>query len=142
MNVKLNDLLANLVVEYHKLQNMHWYVAGKDFFQAHAKLEELYDEVNAAIDEVAELILQVGGRPFSSLKAVLAHASIEERADAYLKSDEVFALVLADYEALLAEVKSVKAAADAEGCDLVSAAMDGYIAGFSKTIWMLKQQAL
>ena len=43
MESKLNALLANLTVEYHKLQNQHWYVAGSDFFQAHAQLEELYD---------------------------------------------------------------------------------------------------
>lgn len=28
----LNQFLADLVVEYHKLQNFHWYVAGMDFF--------------------------------------------------------------------------------------------------------------
>ena len=63
MNNKLNKLLANLVVEYHKLQNYHWYVKGKDFFQAHAKLEELYNHINGAVDEVADV---VGDGPLSA----------------------------------------------------------------------------
>ena len=36
---KLNELLADLNVFYRKLQNYHWNVEGKDFFQVHAKLE-------------------------------------------------------------------------------------------------------
>lgn len=53
MDKQLNKLLADLVVEYHKLQSYHWYIKGKDFFTVHAKLEELYNGVNKAIDEVA-----------------------------------------------------------------------------------------
>ena len=52
MDKQLNKLLADLVVEYHKLQSYHWYIKGKDFFTVHAKLEELYNGVNKAIDEV------------------------------------------------------------------------------------------
>jgi len=44
----LNQLLADLTVDYHKLQNAHWYITGKDFFQVHATLEELYDQKRGA----------------------------------------------------------------------------------------------
>ena len=53
METKLNQLLADFVVEYHKLQTFHWYVKGKDFFTVHAKLEEYYHHVKENIDEVA-----------------------------------------------------------------------------------------
>ena len=56
---KLNHFLADLVVEYHKLQNFHWYVKGPDFFTVHAKLEEYYDYISDAVDEVAEKILMI-----------------------------------------------------------------------------------
>ena len=77
MEKQLNQLLSNLVVEYHKLQNFHWYVKGKDFFPVHAKLEELYDYVNEAVDEVAEHLLMIGGKPKASLKEFLEAASIK-----------------------------------------------------------------
>lgn len=139
MEKKLNHLLANLVVEYHKLQNLHWYVEGPDFFQAHAKLEEYYDGINGAIDEVAEVILQLGGKPVASLREVLELASVEERAGAYVRSAEALEVVRADYEALLAEVVAIKQDADERGAHLVSALMDGYIAEFSKAVWMISQ---
>ena len=36
METKLNQLLADFVVEYHKLQTFHWPVKGKGFFTVHA----------------------------------------------------------------------------------------------------------
>lgn len=140
MTSKLNLLLADLVVEHRKLQSMHWYVKGADFFQAHAQLEAYYDELSDMIDEVAELILQVGGKPQSSLAEYLDTATIAERADEYLSSDEAIRAVITDYTAILAEVKAVKAAADEAGSALVSAKMDEYIASFSKHLWMLNQR--
>ena len=96
----LNQLLADLTVDYHKLQNSHWYITGKDFFQVHATLEELYDGVLPHIDEVAELILQEGGRPVASLKETLALSKVEERPSEPLSSEEAFSIVKADFELL------------------------------------------
>lgn len=94
MESKLNHLLANVTVEYHKLQNLHWYISGSDFFQVHAKLEELYDGLLPIVDDVAETILQQGGKPIASLGEVLSTASIKERDDAPVRSAQVFGLSL------------------------------------------------
>lgn len=139
MEKQLNHLLANLVVEYHKLQNFHWYVKGKDFFNAHAKLEEYYDYINEAIDEVAENLLMMGGKPLASLKDFLANASIEEAEMKEIKSKEIYKVVLADFRILLEEVKEIKVSADEENNYLISALMDEYIKQFSKSIWMIGQ---
>ena len=60
MEKELNKLLADLVVEYHKLQSFHWYLKGYHFFDDHAKLEEYYDEVAEIVDCVAEARPQTG----------------------------------------------------------------------------------
>ena len=135
----LNHLLADHVVAYHKLQSFHWYVKGADFFQAHAKLEELYDGINETIDELAELILQIGGTPLSSLREFLAEATIEERASEFVGSDAVFDAVIADFQTLLDEVLAAKKRADDAENPLVSSALDGMIAAYSKSLWMLRQ---
>lgn len=139
MENKLNKLLADLVVEYHKLQNFHWYVKGKDFFAAHAKLEEFYDYINEAVDEVAENILMVGGSPKASLKAYLELAEIKEADEDHKKVKDIYKDVLADFSYLLASVKDIKAAADEESNYLISSLMDEYIKQFSKSIWMVRQ---
>ena len=35
---KLNQFLSDLAVFYRKVQNYHWNVKGKDFFEVHSKL--------------------------------------------------------------------------------------------------------
>lgn len=136
---KLNHLLANLVVEYHKLQNFHWYIKGSDFFTVHAKLEEYYNDINKAVDEVAESILMLEGKPLASLKDFAANASIKEAEVQFIKSDIILAEVEKDYSLLLAEVIEIKKAADAEENFIISAMMDDYIKNFTKAVWMLKQ---
>jgi DNA-binding ferritin-like protein (oxidative damage protectant) len=139
MENNLNEFLSNLVVEYHKLQNFHWYIKGKDFLTVHEKLEELYDQINEAIDEVAELILMTNGSPLGSLKDFLATSSIKEAEATYINSNDVFPAVLEDFNLLLNNAKDVKEAAEKEGYDVVSAQMDDYINEFTKTIWMINQ---
>lgn len=136
---KLNHLLANLVVEYHKLQNFHWYIKGSDFFTVHAKLEDYYNDINKAVDEVAESILMLKGKPLASLKDFAANASIKEAEAQFIKSDIILAEVEKDYSLLLAEVIEIKKAADAEENFIISAMMDDYIKNFTKAVWMLKQ---
>lgn len=136
---KLNHLLANLVVEYHKLQNFHWYIKGSDFFTVHAKLEDYYNDINKAVDEVAESILMLEGKPLASLKDFAANAAIKEAEAQFIKSDIILAEVEKDYSLLLAEVIEIKKAADAEENFIISAMMDDYIKNFTKAVWMLKQ---
>lgn len=139
MEKQLNNLLADLVVEYHKLQNFHWYVKGKDFFTVHAKLEELYDGINGAIDEVAENILMIEGSPLASLNEFMQHASIKEAKMEHIKSKDVFKEVLADFSYLLNSVKAIKKEADENEVYIISALMDDYIKEFTKSIWMINQ---
>ena len=130
MDKQLNKLLADLVVEYHKLQSYHWYIKGKDFFTVHAKLEELYNGVNKAIDEVAEAILMTGFKPA---------ASMEEVKGEHITSKDIYKVVLNDFNYLLDRIKSLKNNADNENNYLISSLMDDYIKEFTKSIWMISQ---
>ncbi|MBR0160412.1 MAG: DNA starvation/stationary phase protection protein [Oscillospiraceae bacterium] len=142
MEKLLNKLLADLVVEYHKLQHFHWFVKGGDFFTVHAKLEEYYDEINETVDAVAELMLMNGMKPASTMKEFLKLSGIEEPKAGYVKTDAVFKAVIADFESLLKSVVAVKKAADKAGNDLISTKMDDYVEHFTKALWMMKQTTM
>lgn len=139
MEKKLNELLADLVVEYHKLQNFHWYVKGKAFFTTHAKLEEIYNGINASIDEVAENLLMIGGKPLGSLAQFLENSKIEEAKMESVKTKDIYKAVLEDFEYLLGNIVEIKKLADEEGVYLISVLMDDQIKYFSKAIWMIRQ---
>ena len=93
MEKLLNRLLADLVVEYHKLQSYHWYLKGYHFFDDHPKLESYYDMVAGMVDGVAEDMLKLSLKPESTLKGFLAISAITEAENEEVTSAEAFASV-------------------------------------------------
>ena len=134
----LNEFLADLNVFYRKLQNYHWNAQGKDFFRTHEKLEELYNEVNESIDEIAEHILILGGQPLGTLKDYLATSTIQEAENKKVKSDEIYSNLIKDFETLLKKSTEIKEEADKENDYATSGLIDDYILNYGKHLWMLK----
>ena len=135
---KLNEFLADLNIFYRKLQNYHWNIEGKDFFQVHAKLEELYDEINEQIDEIAEHIAILGGQPLGTMKDYLEKSSIKEPENKKIKSEEIYNNILSDYEELLKKTIEIKEKSENEKEYSTSSLIDDYIKEYGKIIWMLK----
>ena len=134
---KLNLYLANLNVLYRKVQNYHWNIVGTGFFSVHAKLEEYYDALNEQIDDVAERILSIGGRPLGTLKDYLAVSTIKEAENKEISIADAVADVKKEFEAMLQFVKEVQETADAENDYGTSAMVDEYISSYEKNLWML-----
>lgn len=134
---KLNLYLANLNVLYRKVQNYHWNIVGTGFFAVHEKLEEYYDAINEQIDDVAERILSIGGRPLGTLKDYLAVTTIKEAENKEISILEAVADVKKEFEAMLKLVKEVKETADEENDYGTSALVDEYISTYEKNLWML-----
>ena len=139
MEKKMNALLSDLVVFYHKLQSYHWYVKGNAFFQAHAKLEEYYDAINEQIDEVAETSLMSGFKPVSRVAEFTALTKIKETSGDYTDVNGVFSDILKDFKYLLKNAEELKADADKADNYLISAKMDDFIATYRKAVWMISQ---
>ena len=134
---KLNLYLANLNVLYRKVQNYHWNIVGSGFFSVHEKLEEYYDAINEQIDDVAERILSIGGRPLGTLKDYLEITTIKEAENKEISIPEAVADVKKEFEAMLKLAKEVKEAADEENDYGTSALVDEYISTYEKNLWML-----
>ena len=135
----LNEFLSDLAVFYRKLQNYHWYVEGKDFFTVHVKLEELYDEINENIDEIAEHILILGGEPLATLQDYLNSSKIIEAENKPIKSEVIYHNLINDYSMLLKKAIEIKEEADNQKQYGTSSLIDNYILSYGKIIWMLKQ---
>ena len=80
----LNTDLADAYVLYHQLHKHHWNVEGAEFRDIHVFLQEAYEAVEAAADEVAERLQAIGGVPNASMDALSAAATVEpEDEDVY-----------------------------------------------------------
>ena len=135
----LNLFLSNLNVFYRKLQNYHWNIKGEDFFAVHVKLEELYNDINERIDEIAEHILIIGKQPLGTMKDYLEKSQIQEANNEKICSNKVYETLLKDYSILINNAVKIKEDADNEKKHDTSALMDEYLQDFNKKSWMIRQ---
>lgn len=75
---KLNELLANYHIYYQNLRAFHWIIKGVNFFQLHAKFEELYTQALVKIDEIAERILTLGHTPLHTFSDYVRVSAVKE----------------------------------------------------------------
>lgn len=99
----LNQLLANYFVMYVKLHRYHWYVQGKHFFQLHDKFEEMYQMFAKDLDELAERILMIHGRPFATMEKFIKETTLIE-ANADNTEEEMINQLIEDYQQIITEI--------------------------------------
>ena len=133
---KLNDLLANYQVYYQNLRNFHWNVSGPNFFELHAKFEELYNAANLAVDETAERILTLGARPLSSYQEYIETSSIKE-AKQITEPTKMVETIKSNLNTLLQLERETLEAANASADEGTASLMSDYITAKEKVVWML-----
>ncbi|WP_094095509.1 Dps family protein [Paenibacillus physcomitrellae] len=133
---ELNRQVANWTLLYTKLHNFHWYVKGNHFFTLHAKFEELYGAAAGYLDEIAERLLAIGGKPVATMKEVLETATLKEAAGSET-ADQMVAAVISDFETLTAELKQGMEKAEEAGDQATSDLLLGIRQELDKQIWML-----
>jgi DNA-binding ferritin-like protein len=80
----LNTDLADAYTLYHQLHKHHWNVEGAEHLEIHRFLQEAYEEVEEAADEIAERVQAIGGVPHASMKTLAEVATVEpEDEDVY-----------------------------------------------------------
>jgi starvation-inducible DNA-binding protein len=134
--VALNQQLANWNVLYTKLHNYHWYVTGPEFFTLHEKFEEYYNEAGNYIDEVAERILTIKGKPIASLKQYLDTATIEESNGKESAREMVDALIN-DFKQIVQDSKKIIEAAEDSQDQPTADLFIGIKTSLEQHIWML-----
>jgi starvation-inducible DNA-binding protein len=134
---KLNQYVADLMVVYTKLHNLHWYVQGKNFFQMHELFERYYDKATEDMDTIAERMLQLGFKPVASVKGALEITKIEERNEEFGNDLDFVSLVKKDYEYLLELTLEVKEAAEKAKDDPTVDIMNEFTAYYQKQLWMI-----
>jgi len=80
----LNRDLADAYVLYHQLHKHHWNVEGAEFLDVHVFLQEVYEDVEDAADEIAERLQALGGVPHANMTTLAEKATVEpEDEDVY-----------------------------------------------------------
>ncbi len=134
---KLNVLLSDYQIYYQNLRGFHWNIQGKHFFQLHEKFEELYLDTAAKVDEIAERILTIDGKPLHSFEDYVKNSTISPKKDVHDGEAAVLG-IKTDLDELIAlqnEIKEIAAESDDNATEDM---MIGYNEQQQKTRWMMK----
>lgn len=134
--VSVNKQVANWTVLYTKLHNYHWYVKGPQFFTLHTKFEELYNEASVHIDELAERLLALGGKPIATLRESLEQSSVKE-AEGKESAEEMVQSLVEDFTTVTGELKQAMDLAAEVGDETTGDMLLAIHQSLEKHIWML-----
>ena len=133
----LSKLLADSYLLYIKTHAFHWNVKGPMFNTLHLMFEEQYNELFAAVDEIAERIRALGFPAPGSYKSFSKLSSLTE-SEGELSANEMIKELLEGQETVIRvsrELISVaNEAADEVSADLATTRMKQH----EKVAWMLR----
>ena len=132
----LNKQIADWNILFVKLHNYHWYVKGQNFFTLHTKFEELYNEASLHIDELAERVLIIGGKPLATMREYLDTSGIKE-ANKQVTADEMVLDMVKNYNYLIEELKEGMEIAESESDSVTHDLLLTIREQLSKHVWML-----
>ncbi len=133
----LNVLLANFQTYYQNLRGIHWNIRGKSFFDLHVKFEELYNDANIKVDEVAERVLTLGGTPLHTFEDYQKQAVVPVGKEVR-KDEEAIRLIVDSLKELLILERDLLDKSDKAGDEGTNAMMSDFITEQEKTVWMMK----
>lgn len=134
---ELNVLLSSFQVYYQNLRGIHWNIRGKRFFELHVKFEELYNDAQVKIDEIAERVLTIGGKPLHTFEDYMKHNKIAVGKN-ISKDEEAVNLVVSSLSELLKIERDLLNKSGEVNDEGTNSMMSDFIKEQEKTIWMMK----
>ena len=135
---QLNKNLSDVQVLYVKLHNYHWNIQGPQFFEIHRVTEEYYNFFAVQYDDIAERILQLGGKPFNTMKDYLENSAIKEEEKNTFTTEDVVNGLIKDFEYLANELRHTSDLAGIEKDNTTVNMADDFVQWLEKAVWMLK----
>lgn len=133
----LRLVLADTYVLYVKTQNFHWNLIDPRFYPLHKMLEEQYEKLAEAVDQVAERIRALGAISPGSLKEFLNLTSLKE-SDGILSGDSMLKDLLKDHETVIKALRKGIHEANSLGDDGTGDLLIELIRDHEKTAWILR----
>jgi starvation-inducible DNA-binding protein len=133
----LQLVLADSYTLLGKTHGFHWNVVGPQFHSLHEMFEEHYQDLQEAVDEIAERIRALGFLAPGSLSQFLKLSSIEDEHDAPTAPDMIRQLV-EDNETVVRGCRAVVQTCHEAGDTVTEDLMNQRMRAHEKASWMLR----
>src|SRR5690606_36714234 len=129
--------LPNFQVYYQNLRGLHWNVQGKKLFELHQKFEELYNQAQLRIDEIAERVLTLGGTPLHTFTDYMELNKIKVGKN-ISNDEEAVELIIASLSMLLELARVIFENSGAISDEVMSSVMSDLLTDQQKEIWIMR----
>lgn len=134
---KLSHFLADNFALYVKTLNYHWNMVGPEFFMYHKLLEEQYQELAEASDELAERIRMLGFQAPATMQDFLKLTCLKE-GKAGLSQDKMIAELVKDHESMVSHAHGLIAFTDEKKDQGTSDLVIERLRFSDKAAWLLR----
>ncbi len=135
----LQPVLTDLIAFGLNVKQLHWNVIGPNFRPIHLHLDEIYEDVQEAVDSVAERLTACGHSPSGTVKSVAADTELVDVPTGFIRDEEVLLLAGQRIHELIGLIRSRMAAI--EDVDTVTAdLLHQIVEKLEKHHWMLRAQ--
>lgn len=136
----LNNCLADAHILYFKLRKYHWNVQGDNFMELHKLFENHYEQVQEAIDNIAERISQLGGIAIGTTSEFSKNSSLKEHPGKNPPNMEMITELLGDHETVIKNLRTGIDDADEKYSDQGTADfLTDLIRAHEKMAWTLRR---
>ena len=101
----LSAVLADAMLLYTKTRKFHWNVSGNSFMELHKLFEKQYNQLEEAIDEIAERINKLGTKTPGTMQEFLQLSSLKESPGKYPSQKEMLSELLKDHETVIIQLR-------------------------------------
>jgi DNA-binding ferritin-like protein len=133
----LQQLFATNFVAYYRAHTAHVNVTGRNFTSDHKMLGKIYEDLQGAIDPIAEIIRTRDAFMPASLAQVLSTSDIEDE-DVEGSADDLLSTVLADQLELIECYREGVVAAEDEGAIEIANYFQDRLLKHDTYVWQLR----
>lgn len=134
----LNVRLADAVDLCTQCKQAHWNVKGPSFIALHELFDDVYEEAEKAVDDIAERIVQLGGVAEGTARTAAKLSALKEFPRTALSGDEACEALadrLAEFGTLVRDaIEAADKAGDADTADLFT----GVSRATDKSLWFVE----
>lgn len=135
----LNCRLSDNVTLYLKTRKYHWNVRGIHFGQLHELFEEQYTLLEAAQDEVAERVRQLGGIAYGTMEEFRNNTALQEQPGVNPPAEQMIRDLLNDHEMVIRQLRDdIDSTAEKFNDQPTSDFLTAIVLQHEKIAWMLR----
>lgn len=97
----LNNDLADEYLLLTKTKKYHWNVVDPRFNDLHKFLDEQYEQISVAVDDIAERVRALGEKTKATLNEFISSTQIREDPGSYPDADSMLRNLLVDHETII-----------------------------------------